>query len=1138
MQALDAQRSVFIELSLCLSPPSAVALVLRTICSSEALNDGTKWNSRSVQAGTAVYCYTMMLVLDLALYTLVCGLFINATLNQTYIEVQPSELSDSDYCDDRWNIHLSNVCKSHPPVEEIEATIEDSAGSVLLNIQGDLNTGTVTCLMGDNGAGKSSLLRIIAGLDPSSSGTVALKRQTTRVSAGRTLLSNSTINRRLIGYCPQESVLFDTLSVREQVLLFSEIVQIYNISNSVNYNMDAECDKLINLLGLKAHYEKKVSILSGGMKRRLSLVLASIGNPIALCLDEVTSGCDNITRDLVRTYIIMAKLNSVVILTTHHEDDAQILCDNLWYLEEKKLVFNGPLNTRVLRGSNTHLTDAYGHGDVSFSTADEQSKNVLCSQLMRHNGGLWKNNSLIQKLKLDNFRLNQTYSVTFSKSQWSILLDIMKTLEELDNYRWNIQSVNTLSALIDSVSKSTDPTYSEGLYADDTQEFNEPRATESNINSDLWNLSIFMSSISISIRHIKAILYLRIVEVLRNKMFFLITHILVPFAMVFSIVFYCGGHSYQKLDLSSGGAALQSKGEIYAGFNTIPNSNFVLNPLHNDKINSGICEDERLLSLLFPDSITWISGSIDSDLMEQKLNQEFYNHSRQRYCALVIDDIATDHYSQSRNHPEYKNSSRYYKPDNMGNTSDMRIKGTSTLNSNITMVINMTSYHSLPIFLKETIPTVLAVTQISPSISESASENYTTGGFLNTSLLLPPPYHIYSYPFESIDILNPDVLRRGNVGAVFVCLYMIINSATTVRFIVSVRARGTKHQLQLSGLRLSSYYIGNYIFDVAALIAIFTFIFIAIYTGGSPVMNYYFDSSAIPGMVFAEIIIPFSFAIVAANYAFCLFSDDELICQLSCLGSSVLIGFCIKLFFDVQKNTQFSWISSILMFVSPSYAFSTSIFLLFSHYGQSLLDTATISILLDDFKTNIRNNVCIMLLQACFYLTGAIFLDSYCHHVDYAIKLSRLWVSFLDMFKLKLWNSAVSANNSEQNVITENAPLLIHETNNSASVTRPNLNYEGVRLNSDASSAESNTIVKVVNVSVDYTSSSSHNSNNDYGAPALNDVSLSFNFGEKCALLGRNGSGSFTVYVLYISMYLSDCMCMYVCMYVYMYVHN
>jgi ABC-type nitrate/sulfonate/bicarbonate transport system ATPase subunit len=172
---------------------------------------------------------------------------------------------------------VSDVSKSFLSTEQ-ECEIQ-----VLSHINARLFAGTVTTLLGSNGGGKSTLLRILCGFDSNHEGNVHYAQD-----AGDA--------RRVVGWCSQNDALYSYLTIREHLELYCELLASMRLPLSLltanNQSIFEGISTLLTSLDLLEHQYKYPTCLSGGMKRRLSLALASLGDPVILLLDEPTSGCD------------------------------------------------------------------------------------------------------------------------------------------------------------------------------------------------------------------------------------------------------------------------------------------------------------------------------------------------------------------------------------------------------------------------------------------------------------------------------------------------------------------------------------------------------------------------------------------------------------------------------------------------------------------------------------------------------------------------------------------------------------------------------------------------------------------------------------------------------------------------------
>ncbi|XP_077245815.1 ABC transporter A family member 2-like [Tasmannia lanceolata] len=204
------------------------------------------------------------------------------------------------------------------------------------------------CLLGPNGAGKTTVINCLTGITPVTGGDALIYGYSIRSSVG---MSNI---RRMIGVCPQFDILWDALSAQEHLHLFATIKGLPPASiKSVAENSLAEV-KLTDAAKIRA------GSYSGGMKRRLSVAIALIGDPRLVILDEPTTGMDPITRRHVWDIIENAKKGRAIVLTTHSMEEADILSDRIAIMAKGRL--------RCI-GTSIRLKSQFGTGyiaNVSF----------------------------------------------------------------------------------------------------------------------------------------------------------------------------------------------------------------------------------------------------------------------------------------------------------------------------------------------------------------------------------------------------------------------------------------------------------------------------------------------------------------------------------------------------------------------------------------------------------------------------------------------------------------------------------------------------------------------------------------------------------------------------------------------------
>ena len=184
--------------------------------------------------------------------------------------------------------------------------------------------GEVFGLLGPNGAGKTTTIKIICGLLRPDSGDVFLHNHSLRDSA------NAVLAR--VGVCPQDIVLWNNLTCLEQLVF---IGQMYGLSGR---SARARGIHLLDGIGLGEKRDALAKTLSGGMQRRLNLIMALVHDPDLIVLDEPEVGLDPQGRILVREYIRALARHKTIVLTTHDMDEAERLADRVAIIDRGRLL--------------------------------------------------------------------------------------------------------------------------------------------------------------------------------------------------------------------------------------------------------------------------------------------------------------------------------------------------------------------------------------------------------------------------------------------------------------------------------------------------------------------------------------------------------------------------------------------------------------------------------------------------------------------------------------------------------------------------------------------------------------------------------------------------------------------------------
>ena len=190
--------------------------------------------------------------------------------------------------------------------------------AVLTDVSLSLMPGQSLLLQGENGTGKTTLLLIIAGL--------------LKPDSGEILLDGKNDTKGKIAYVPQEPALLNSLSVKDNLRFWGTAA---GLSTKA---ADLRIKSLSELLGLDAAMKKKISTLSGGMKKRVNLAVSLFGNPRLLLLDEPFANVDAETKaavfGLLNNYL---QKGCSLLLVSHSDKDSELFADRALLIENGKL---------------------------------------------------------------------------------------------------------------------------------------------------------------------------------------------------------------------------------------------------------------------------------------------------------------------------------------------------------------------------------------------------------------------------------------------------------------------------------------------------------------------------------------------------------------------------------------------------------------------------------------------------------------------------------------------------------------------------------------------------------------------------------------------------------------------------------
>ncbi|BCE02197.1 ATP-binding cassette domain-containing protein [Marinicellulosiphila megalodicopiae] len=196
------------------------------------------------------------------------------------------------------------------------------------NINLALSGNQIVAMIGSNGAGKSTLMRLLTGTLLPSNGEILID--------GINIFEDLNQARALIGLVSDNTQLYHRLTVRENLTFFAKL---YNMKNS---QIKSRIDQLSQTMKFNDFLDKRLSDCSTGMKQKANIARALIHQPKLLILDEPTSGLDLMSAQTALKIIEQQKNeNCLVIFSTHHLHEVEMLADHIIAIEQGHCVFSG-----------------------------------------------------------------------------------------------------------------------------------------------------------------------------------------------------------------------------------------------------------------------------------------------------------------------------------------------------------------------------------------------------------------------------------------------------------------------------------------------------------------------------------------------------------------------------------------------------------------------------------------------------------------------------------------------------------------------------------------------------------------------------------------------------------------------------
>jgi lipooligosaccharide transport system ATP-binding protein len=237
---------------------------------------------------------------------------------------------------------------------------------VVSNVDLAVERGECFGLLGPNGAGKTTTLRLCLGLSVPDAGDIEL--------LGEPVPSRAREARAAVGVVPQFDNLDPDFTVAENLHVFGRYF------GMPAREVEKKIAPLLEFAGLEGRAGAKITTLSGGMKRRLTLARSLINEPQLLFLDEPTTGLDPQARHLIWERLRrLTQEGKTLVLTTHFMEEAERLCNRLAIMDKGKIIAQGSPRALIAEHIEPHVIEVHGNG---YETWMEEAK-ALCPRVER-----------------------------------------------------------------------------------------------------------------------------------------------------------------------------------------------------------------------------------------------------------------------------------------------------------------------------------------------------------------------------------------------------------------------------------------------------------------------------------------------------------------------------------------------------------------------------------------------------------------------------------------------------------------------------------------------------------------------------------------------------------------------------------
>jgi ABC-2 type transport system ATP-binding protein len=261
---------------------------------------------------------------------------------------------------------------------------KDYDGFVALqNASFELEKGTILGLIGENGAGKSTIIKILSGLIEPSSGIIEY--------FGMDFGSNKSMIKRRIGYLPEVDSLYENMNPLEYLLFFASL---YGISTK---EAKKRAYELIEMLNIPAN--RPISEFSKGMKRKVSIARTLIHHPDILIYDEPTGGLDPSTSLFIAKFMRnLREQGKAILFSAHNMYYVESVCDRIIILKEGKVLYYGSIDE--LRQNKKYILHYLENGrNEVFETSSIEELNTFMRSLISSGSRIIRIDSEVARLE-------------------------------------------------------------------------------------------------------------------------------------------------------------------------------------------------------------------------------------------------------------------------------------------------------------------------------------------------------------------------------------------------------------------------------------------------------------------------------------------------------------------------------------------------------------------------------------------------------------------------------------------------------------------------------------------------------------------------------------------------------------------